>query len=177
MRNIFLCIFMTLFKLDIRNISTPPCTFMTLFKLDIRNISTPSFTFMTLLKLDIRDISTPSCTFYDPFEIRHQKYLHTISLVVTFSFVFSFSFKNIPFVLHYFFKNYCVYIFQVYLKITFNLYHVKNSRSIHTAIDWFIYDKTFCWKNFLIDWSWKIWQTVVTRGRGKVIFDAGAVKK
>ena len=144
MRNIFLCIFMTLFKLDIRNISTPPCTFMTLFKLDIRNISTPSFTFMTLLKLDIRDISTPSCTFYDPFEIRHQKYLHTISLVVAFSFVFSFYSKT--YLLFYIISSKIIafYIFQIYLKITFNLYHVKNSRSIHTAIDWFIYDKTFC---------------------------------
>ena len=47
-----------------------------------------------------------------------------------------------------FYKNYYVYTFQAYLKITFNLHYIKNSYSIHTAIDWFMYDKTFCWKEF-----------------------------
>ena len=31
--------------------------------------------------------------FYDPFQIRYQKFVHTISLAVAFSFMFSFAFK------------------------------------------------------------------------------------
>ena len=43
-----------------------------------------------------------------------------------------------------------MFIFQVYLKITANLYHIKNSQSIHPAIDWFMYNKIFAERDFRI---------------------------
>ena len=48
------------------------------------------------------------------------------------------------------------------------MHHVKNSQSIHTAINWwFMHDKTFYWKAFTV---------FVTKGREKVIW-AGGHKK
>ena len=48
------------------------------------------------------------------------------------------------------------------------MYHIRNNQSIHITVDWFMYDKTFCWKKFTV---------AVTRGREKVIFDDGSREK